>query len=245
MSHGRDRYDGAVTVAAVFLFRGVDGALADVAGRPAVRRMVEAAWAGGATPLVVVSFDEGGQVAAALAGSPAVLAEPAPIDGGPVAQIVRGMRVATEQVRETEGALVWPGRMAWVDAETVTTLIEAYGMSRGVIVRPRYEDGVGWPVLVPMELVRALTGLGTDRLPDELLDDLVAAGAGIRVVDTGDPGVVHDITTLSGAMPAFEGPPEPVKPPPDWGASVADMGDEGPLQGPHLAPYSQAAEEGE
>lgn len=234
-----------VTVAAVILFRDFEAALADAGGRAAVRREVETAWAGGATPIVVVSADPSGGVAAALAGSPAVLAEPAPLDGGPVAQIGRGMRVAAERVRDTEAALVWPGRMAWVDAETVTTLIEAYGLARGTIVRPRYGTDAGWPVLVPSELARALAALEPDRTPEQLVEALVAAGAGLLEVDTGDPGTVHDLATPIDELPAYQAPPEPAKPPPEWGAAVAEMGDEGPMQGPHLAPYPQAAEEGE
>ena len=46
-----------MTVAAVILCASAEGALADTAGRPAVRRMVETAWAGGATPMVVVAPD--------------------------------------------------------------------------------------------------------------------------------------------------------------------------------------------
>jgi CTP:molybdopterin cytidylyltransferase MocA len=246
LSHtGSRRYDDRVTVAAVILFASPDAALADSAGRPAARRMVESAWAGGATPIVVVSADEGGRVAGALAGSPAVLAEPAPSAAGAVGQVVRGLRVAAEQVRDTEGALVWPGQMAWIDAETVTTLIEAFGLDRGTLLRPRYGDQPGWPVLVPTALLARLQALDAGRGQAEMVDDLVAAGVRLREVDTGDPGAAHDISTPLDALPAFEGPPEPVKPPPDWGAAAAEMGDEGPLQGPALAPYSQAAEEGE
>jgi len=233
-----------VTVAAVILFPTIEGALADTAGRPAARRMVETAWAGGATPIVVVSFDEGGQVAAALAGSPAVLAEPAPAAAGQVGQIVRGIEVAAAQVRDTQAALVWPGSMVWVDAETVTTLIEAHGMRRDALLRPRYADMLSWPVLVPTALLDQLASLSPALMPDELLDEL-AGSVDAHTIDTGDPGAAYDIATPIDSLPEFQGPPEPVKPPPDWGASVADMGDEGPLQGPALAPYSQAAEEGE
>jgi CTP:molybdopterin cytidylyltransferase MocA len=238
-------YDAAVTVAAVILFREIEGALADTAGRPAARRIVETAWAGGATPIVVVSSDPDAQVAAALAGSPAVLAEPAPADAGPVGQIARGIRLAAEQVTDTDAALVWPGRMVWADAETVTTLIETHGADRSAILRPLYAEQAGWPALVPMDLVPALAGLATDRMPDDLLDDLVAAGASLRLVDTGDPGTIHDLSTPVDSLPAFEGPLAPVGASPEWGAAAAEMPDDAPLEGPALAPYSQAAEEGD
>jgi CTP:molybdopterin cytidylyltransferase MocA len=235
-----------MTVAAVILFARVEGALADAAGRTAARRMVEIAWAGGATPIVVVSFDRDGQVAAALAGSPAVLAEPAPVEGGPVGQIVRGMQVAAGHVTETDAALIWPGRMAWLDAETVTTLIEAHGAHRDALLRPRYGDELGWPALIPADLVATLAAQPVDHMPDVLFDDLVAAGATLTPIDTGDPGTVHDISTPLDQLPAYQGPPQPVAGhAPEWGAAAAETPDDAPLEGPSLAPYAQAGEEGD
>jgi CTP:molybdopterin cytidylyltransferase MocA len=208
--------------------------------------MVETAWAGGATPIVVVSSDDGqGNVAATLAGSPALLAEPAPVEHGPVGQIARGMSLAREHVTETDACLIWPGRMAWVDAETVTSLIEAHGAARDSILRPRYEGTMGWPALIPIDMLPALAGHGATRMPDELLADMITAGADLQPIDTGDPGVVHDIGTAMDALPEFEGPPQPVAgPAPEWGAAAADMPDDAPPEGPALAPYAQAADEG-
>jgi CTP:molybdopterin cytidylyltransferase MocA len=232
-----------VTVAAVILFASADGALADTAGRPAVRRMVETAWSGGATPVVVVAPDANGAVAAALAGSPAVLAEPAPFEAGPVGQIVRGIRVAVGAVTETDAAIVWPGRMVWVDAETVTSLIEAHGAQRESVLRPVYEGEVGWPVLLPTELTDRFGAQAAELMPDELFDGLLAGGARLASFDTGDPGVKYDVATAIDDLPPYEGPAEPVVgPPPEWGAAAADSGDEGPLEGPALAPYPQAAD---
>lgn len=235
-----------MTVAAVILHSRPEGAVADAAGRPAVRRAVESAWAGGATPIVVVAFDPDGAVAAALSGSPAILAEPAPIESGPVGQIVNGMRVARERVTETDAAMIWPGRMVWIDAETVTTLIEAHGPERNALLRPRYEGGLGWPALIPMSMIESLAGLAVDRMPGDLMDDLVEAGANLLAIDTGDPGTQLDIATPIDRLPAYQGPPEPVGGhAPEWGASAADMPDDAPLEGPSLAPYGQASDEGD
>jgi len=234
-----------MTVGAVVLFaRGPEGALADAAGRGAARRIVETAWAGGATPIVVVCADAGGAVAASLAGSPAVLAEPAPAEAGPVGQIVRGMTVACDRVTETVATLIWPGRMAWVDAETVTSLIEAHGARREAVLRPRYDSELGWPALVPLSALDALAAQATTVMPDELLDGLATAGFALFAIDTGDPGTAHDIGTAMDQLPAYHGPPEPVAgPPPEWGSAAAEMPDDAPLEGPALAPYGQAAEE--
>jgi hypothetical protein len=80
-------------------------------------------------------------------------------------------------------------------------------------------------------------------MPDDLLADLEAAGVPFRSVQVGDPGVIHDRETAIGALPAYEGPPEPVAgPPPEWGAAAAETPDETPLEGPALAPYPQASD---
>ena len=236
-----------MTVAAVILFaRGPDGALADAAGRTVARRTVESAWAGGATPIVVVCADPDGSVAATLAGSPAVLAEPAPPEVGPVGQITRGIAVARAAVTETEGALVWPGRMAWVDAETVTSLIEAHGARRDALLRPRFDGETGWPALIPVSLLPSLSAQAADLMPDEILAGMVAGGATLEPIDTGDPGTTHDLSTPLDDLPDYQGPPEPVAGhAPEWGAAAADMPDDVPLEGPALAPYSQASEEGD
>ena len=112
-----------MTVAAVILAASPESALADADGTPGVRRLVDIAWAGGATPVVVCAFDPEGAVAAVLANAEVTLVDPVDPTGGPVAQIVNGIRAAASLTTETDAALVWPARMTWVDAETVTTLI--------------------------------------------------------------------------------------------------------------------------
>src|SRR5690349_24245451 len=116
-----------MTVAAVILTATPEAALADADGLPAVRRIADSAWSGGATPVVVVSFDPDGAVATALAGAPVTLAEPAPAERGPAAQMTRGAEVAQTEVHETDAVLLWPGRLTWVGPETVTSLIELHG----------------------------------------------------------------------------------------------------------------------
>ena len=215
-----------MTVAAVILAASAESALADAAGRVSVRRIAETAWAGGAMPLVVVAADPGGRVGAALAGSEAVLVPPAALETGPAGQIVRGMRAALELVASTDAALVWPARLTWVDAETVTMLIQAHGLAPADALRPRWEDADGWPVLVPMSLLETVAGLAPDRMPDQLIADLAAAGVPLRSLDLGDPGAVIDRGTPIDALPPYAGPAEPLSPPPDWGAAAAESPDD-------------------
>ena len=231
-----------MTVAAVILSATPAGAIAETEGQPRVRRLVDIAWSGGAVPIVVVAADPDGHVATALAGSPATLGAPAPPEAGPVGQIVRGIEVATGIVHETAAALIWPARMVWVDPETVTSLIEAHGSHPGQMLRPSYRGEAGWPVLLPLDQLAVLRSLRVDRMPDDVLVDLEAAGVPVRPIELGDPGVIHDAETARADLPAYEGPPEPagghVH---EWGAAAADRSDDEPLEGPALAPYGQAA----
>lgn len=197
-----------MTVAAVILAAGPESALRDVEGVPNVRRLVDTAWAGGATPLVVVSFDPDGTVATVLAGSPTILAAPASETGGPAAQVARGIDVARAEVDGTDAALVWPARMGWVDAETVTSLIEAHGSDRAAVLRPAFGGAAGWPALVPVAHLEILRRQSADLAPEDLVDAIVAAVGG-RLVEVGDPGTLHDLDTSREDLPPFEGPPEP------------------------------------
>jgi CTP:molybdopterin cytidylyltransferase MocA len=229
-----------VTVAAVILAASPESALRDVDGVPNVRRLVDVAWAGGAVPVVVAAPDPDGALLATLAGTTATYARPAPADSGPVGQMASAMEAAVAVVSETEAALVWPARMTWVDAETVTSLIEAHGMDRDVVLRPAYRGEPGWPVLVPVGQLATLRGIEPTLMPPDVIARL-AERAPSRMIELGDPGIVHDVDTARRDLPPFDGPPQPqADHVHEWGAAVADRSDDGPLEGRALAPFGQA-----
>jgi CTP:molybdopterin cytidylyltransferase MocA len=229
-----------VTVAAIVFAASTESALADADGLPAVRRIADVAWSGGATPIVVVAPDPDGAVAAALAGSPVTLAEPAPDEVGPAGQMARGIEVATATVRETSGALIWPAGMTWVGPETVTSLIEAHGPGAAALLVPTFGDEQGWPVLLPLTALDALRAIEPTLMPPAIVENL-ASSVERRLFALGDPGVTHDRSVARADLPPYAGPSEPagghVH---EWGATIADDPDDGPLEGPALAPYGQA-----
>ena len=231
-----------MTVAAIILATSPESATADVEGVARVRRLVDTAWAGGAIPIVVVAADPDGAVAKALAGAPVTLAGPAPIETGSVGQMLRGIEVASGEVGGTDAVLLWPARFQWVGPETVTTLIELHGRDPAALLRPTYEGTAGWPALMPLTALVTLRRVAADRLPDAILDELVAV-VGARALDLGDPGTVHDADTPRSALPPYLGPSRPAASHDhEWGAAVAEERDDAPLGGPALAPYPQAAD---
>ena len=234
-----------MTVAAVILSASAQNAVADTLGQPRVRRLVDIAWSGGALPVVVVSPDEDGAVAAALVGSEAVYGSPAAPENGPAGQMVRGAELALAEVRETSAVLVWPARMTWVGPETVTSLIEAHGTDAGAVLRPAWDGTPGWPVLVPVAHLGALRGVPPDRMPPDVIDELAAA-APSRIVEVGDPGVVHDAETPFADLPPYDGPPDPpAGHTHEWGDGVDEDGvdEDVPGEGRGLAPFPQASDD--
>lgn len=231
-----------MTVAAVILAIHPDVALADADGLPRVRRAADAAWAGGAMPVVVVAPADDARFAAALAGAPVTLAAAGPGSGGLAGFVARGASVATAEVAGGSGVLVWPARWPWVGPETVTSLIEAHGVAPGIVLRAAYEGAPGWPALLPAAALATVGRVSPEAGPDALLD---AAGAahGSRTLELGDPGVTHDGSVARTDLPPYAGPPEPE---PDhrheWGAPAADTPDEAPVPGPVVAPYEPAAD---
>ncbi len=217
-----------MTVAACILAASTGSALQDVEGTPNVRRLADLAWAGGAMPVVVLAPDPDGAVATALAGSPAVVGRPAPIAGGPVAQIARAVDLARAELDATDAALIWPARLGWVDAETVTSLIEAHGIHPADVIRPAYHGVAGWPILLPVEHLEGFRGLPAELMPDDLAGRL-AGQAPVRLVELGDPGTVLGLDTPRGSLPPFEGPPEPpAAQHHEWGSPAAAGPDEPP-----------------
>jgi CTP:molybdopterin cytidylyltransferase MocA len=229
-----------MTVAAVILSAAPEGAVADADGLPAVRRIADAAWSGGASPIVVVSFDPDGAVAAALAGAPVTLAEPAPPAEGPKAQMARGVDVAMAEVHGVTGALIWPVRMTWVGPETITSMIEAHGVLGDQMLTPTFDGETGWPVLLPASGLDALRAVAADRMPPDVMAEVRSAGVGSSELDLGDPGTTHDRSTARADLPPYAGPSGPAGGHThEWGAGLAET-EEGPLEGPSLAPYAPA-----
>jgi len=236
-----------VTVAAVIFAASPESALADMEGQSRVRRLVDIAWAGGAVPILVCAPDPDGEVVRALADAPVSHVAPAPVESGPVGQIVRVIEAAVAEVRETDAALIWPARLVWVDPETVTSLIEAHGVHPGALLRPTFGGEAGWPTLLPVSHLAALRGLGANRMPDDLMDDLVAAGVPEVRFDLGDPGATHDVGTARADLPRYDGPGGAVSVRShEWGDAAGEVVRRGEaeadrtFEGPGLAPFAQA-----
>ena len=222
-----------MTVAAVVLADSISAALTNADGLPRVRRIADAAWSGGALPIVVVTPDDDGQVLTALAGAPVTLVEPGPAEGRTAARLQLGVDTAVELVAATRAVLVWPTAMCWVGPETVTSLIEAHGARPDALLEPTYGGVAGWPKLLPLAQADMLAALA--RLLDDPAATLRSAAIEIAalVIELGDPGVTIDGNTARSDLPPYDGPQQPVHDHAhEWGSSVDDLAREPSLSSP-------------
>ena len=125
--------------------------------------------------------------------------------------------------------------MTWVDAETVTTLIHAYGEDRASVTRPDLATASpGWPILLPVRHLDAFAALGADRMPPDLFADLEASGVPFR--RHRDRATPASRTTARRRAPTCR--PTPARPSRptahahEWGSAAADEPDDAPVTGP-------------
>lgn len=197
-----------MTVAAVILIPDFAVGLDDADGEPAVRRVAHAAWSGGAMPVVIVSDDPGPALAEALAGMPVTFTRPGPDEPRGVDWFVHGLRAAQAAVGEATAALLWPVRYAWVDPETITSLVESHGGPAAQIVRPAFAGQSGFPILVPMAFADRLAARRGLHANDAVAA-LIAEGAEVLDLELGDPGIIYDLATPRASLPEYQGPPRP------------------------------------
>ena len=143
--------------------------------------------------------------------------------------MVRGAELALAEVRDTSAVLVWPARMTWVGPETVTSLIEAHGTHAGDDPAAGLGRDAGLAgARAGRERWARSRDVPADRMPPDVIDELAAA-VPTRIVEVGDPGVVHDADTPFADLPPYDGPPDPpAGHTHEWGDGVEEDGvDEG------------------
>ncbi len=197
-----------MTVAAVVLVPDPALALSVADDEPALRRVAQSAWAGGALPTVAVMSQSSEEARQSVADLAVTFTVPSAEEPKGIAWFVRGLRVARETGAETSAALLWPVPRVWVDPETVTSLIEAHGADQTTVVRPSYHGQPGFPILVPASSLEDLAAQ-SGKHGEEAIAAIVAAGTPQKLIELGDPGIVHDIGTSRAELPPYQGPGRP------------------------------------
>lgn len=163
--------------------------LADIAGKPMVRRVVETALASKTRPVLVVTGHQSAEVAAALAGLEVAPITNANYATGLASSLKAGIRAVPA---ECAGALILLGDMPRIAVEHVDRLVDAFAVAPDTIVVPVHEGRHGNPVLWPRHLFPELLQLEGDAGAKRLI---AAHQSNVREVNLQASGVLDDIDT--------------------------------------------------
>jgi molybdenum cofactor cytidylyltransferase len=165
--------------------------LAELGGRPLLRRSVEAALASRVTRTIVVTGHSRAKAEAALTDLPVVLAHNPDFASGMASSLRAGLSLAAEEA----GVLVLLADMPGVSPDTLDQLIMVFGNAPSpcVAVVPVYSGRRGNPVLLGRKLFPRLAELKGDEGARQLLQ----SSDGVLEAPVEDKGVVADVDTAA------------------------------------------------
>ena len=161
--------------------------LADIGGKPMVRRVVEAVLGSAARPVLVVTGHQQADVRAELTELDLSFVANPDFASGLSSSLKAGVRAVSD---ECAGALVLLGDMPQIEAAHLDRLIAAF--VPGAIVVPVHEGRQGNPVLWPRSYFPELLQLEGDAGAKRLI---AGHREQVREVDLGTPGIFADIDT--------------------------------------------------
>ena len=184
----------ASRIAAVVLAAGrstrmgaINKLIADIGGAPMVRRVVEAALASQARPVLVVTGHMAAEVTAALAGLDATCVANPDYATGLASSLKAGIAALPPSC---DGALILLGDMPRIVPDHLDALTAAFAAD--TIVVPVHAGRQGNPVLWPARLFPELLGLDGDAGAKRLI---AAYAARVREVDLGSDAIFADVDT--------------------------------------------------
>lgn len=164
--------------------------LADIGGGAMVRRVVEAALASAAAPVLVVTGHQAADVQAALAGLKVAFVHNPDYAVGLSSSLKAGIGAVPESV---DGALVLLGDMPQIAAAHLDRLLAAFAAeTASAIIVPTHAGKRGNPVLWPRAYFAEMLQLEGDAGAKRLL---VAHASGVRKVDLGTDAIFADVDT--------------------------------------------------
>jgi len=168
---------------------GTNKLIADVGGKPMVRRVAEAALESAAAPVLVVTGHREADVRIALTGLDVVFVHNPNYAQGLATSLKAGVAAAPASVA---GVLVLLGDMPQIARGHLDQLIAAFRDGAGGIIVPVHAGKRGNPVLWPRAYFPAMLALEGDAGAKRLL----AANAGcVREVDLGTDAIFLDVDT--------------------------------------------------
>jgi molybdenum cofactor cytidylyltransferase len=163
---------------------------ADVGGKPMARRVVEAASASAASPVLVVTGHQAADVRAALAGLTVAFVDNPDYAVGLSSSLKAGIRAVPPAA---DGALVLLGDMPQITGVHLDSLIAAFAAEGGAgIIVPTHTGRRGNPVLWPRVCFEEMLQLDGDAGAKRLL---TAHASRVREVELATDAIFADVDT--------------------------------------------------
>jgi molybdenum cofactor cytidylyltransferase len=164
--------------------------LADIGGKPMVRRAVEAALGSAASPVLVVTGHQEADVRAALAGLEVSFVQNPHYAVGLSSSLKVGIRATA---KSADGVLVLLGDMPQITAAHLDRLIAAFASDKGsAIIVPTHAGKRGNPVLWPRDIFGGMLQLEGDAGAKRLL---AAHASRVHEVGLGTDAIFADVDT--------------------------------------------------
>lgn len=161
--------------------------LADLGGRPMLRRVVEAAAASQVAHTIVVTGHEAEAVRAALAGLAVTLVHNPRFAEGLATSLAAGLAAVPADI---DGVVVALGDMPQVGTATLDALIGAF--APGMVVVPVRAGEIGNPILWPRQAFAAMVALTGDVGARRLLPQFEGH---VQRVEVTEGGIFADVDT--------------------------------------------------
>lgn len=168
--------------------------LATVDGSPVVRHAVETVRESPVEDVTVVLGYESGRVRKALDGLVVEFVNNPQFEAGQSTSVRVGVEATPQQA---DAMLVYLGDMPFVSSRSVTDLLGAYRAGYGDALAAAYEGQRGNPVVFDRTYFEALAAVEGDVGGRKILTQ-----EGV-LVETGDPGVIHDVDRPADLDPSF------------------------------------------
>ena len=170
---------------------GTNKLLADLCGKPLIRRTCEAVLASRARPVFLITGHESQKLAESLSGLELVCVRNPRHAEGLSTSLITGIAALPEEVT---AALVCLGDMALMKATTLDGLIESFENEPGMgAIVPGLRGEWGNPVLLSRKLFDLVARLSGDTGARKLLQ----GRADVRVLEVEDPAILIDADTPS------------------------------------------------
>jgi molybdenum cofactor cytidylyltransferase len=164
--------------------------LANIDGKPMIRRVVETALNSKVDEVIVVLGWEAQSIHEVLADLPCRFILNKDYEHGQSSSVKAGLK---EIAKATRAILILPGDVARIDTHSINVVLDAYNNRKTLIVVAAHKDRLGHPILLSKELFEEIGRIDEQTFG---LKSVVTRHQGeMRLVETGTENVLRDIDT--------------------------------------------------